>query len=85
MGGRKSRVSRSNKPSSYAKKAAKLKKHRGKTVQPVSKQKKVPTTKRGLKLDAARKAKPPEWRVSKSGRLYYENRRNRSDKPGSNI
>jgi len=83
LGKRKGRRKGGNKPSSYAKRAARLKRNRGKTVQTVSKQKRVPTTARGKKLDAARKAKPPGWRVSKSGRLYFENRSNRSDKPGS--
>lgn len=33
-------------------------------------------------LDAKRKAKPPGKRRSKSGKTYYESRRNRSDMPG---
>jgi len=70
---------------SYVKKTAKLKRSRGKTVKSVSKQKPTPTTKRGLKLDEKRKAKPPGWRVSRSGRIYFENRRNRSDLPGKRI
>jgi len=84
-GGGRKRKKGGNKPSSYTKKAAKLKRNRGKTIQTVSKQKRVPTTARGRKLDAARKAKPPGWRVSKSGRLYFENRSNRSDRPGSKV
>lgn len=32
--------------------------------------------------DRARKALPPGRRVSKTGRVYYERRKNRSDKPG---
>lgn len=35
-----------------------------------------------LKADRNRKAKPPGKRVSKSGNIYYERRRDRSDKPG---
>lgn len=30
--------------------------------------------------DIARKAKPPGWRISEGGKLYFENRRNRSDR-----
>lgn len=83
--GSKGKKKSGNKPSGYAKKAARLKRNRGKTVQIVKKQKPVPTTKRGLKLDEKRQAKPPGWRVSKSGRLYYEARRNRSDLPGRRV
>jgi len=32
-----------------------------------------------------KKALPPGWRVSRSGKLYYEARRNRSDSPRSRI
>lgn len=35
-----------------------------------------------LKADRNRKALPPGKRVSKSGNIYYERRRDRSDKPG---
>jgi hypothetical protein len=35
-----------------------------------------------IKADRNRKAKPPGKRVSKSGNVYYERRRDRSDKPG---
>ena len=35
------------------------------------------------KSDSARKAKPPGKRKSKSGKTYYESRKNRSDKKGS--
>lgn len=80
--GKKSTTSK--KVPSYVKKAAKLKRNRGKTLK-VTKQKKVPTTPRGIKLDRARPAKPPGWRVSKSGRVYFENRRNRSDESGARI
>jgi hypothetical protein len=31
------------------------------------------------KSDDARSAKKPGWRVSESGKLYFENRKNRSD------
>ena len=79
-GGRKGR----NVPS-YVKKAAKLKRNRGKVVKVVKTQKRTPTTPRGKKLDESRQAKPPGWRISKSGRLYFENRRNRSDLPGSRL
>lgn len=34
-------------------------------------------------FDSARKAKPPGKRLSKSGKVYYEHRKNRSDMPGS--
>lgn len=81
--GKKSTTSK--KAPSYVKRAARLKRNRGETVKAVSKQKKVPTTKRGMKLDAARRAKPPGWRASKSGRIYFENRSNRSDRPGSKL
>ena len=37
------------------------------------------------KKDAARKALAPGKRVSAAGNIYFENRANRSDKPGSNI
>ncbi len=82
---KKTKGKKGRKPSSYAKKAAKLKRNRGKAVQVVHKQKKTYETKRGLKQDKARKALPPGWRVSKDGELYYEDRRNRSDMPGSNV
>jgi len=35
------------------------------------------------KRDKARKAKPPGKRISKSKQVYYERRKNRSDKPGT--
>jgi hypothetical protein len=38
-----------------------------------------------LSRDYSRKALPPGWRKSKFGGIYYENRRNRSDIPGSKI
>ena len=36
-------------------------------------------------LDERRKALPSGKRVSKSGKVYWETRKNRSDKEGSNI
>lgn len=35
--------------------------------------------------DTARKAKRPGWRISATGRPYFENRRNRSDRRGSRL
>lgn len=62
----------------------KKKKYWGKTIKVVKKRRKV--KKWNIHLDAKRKrAKPPGWRVSKNGRLYFENRVNRSDKPKSKI
>jgi|GEM_PF-3345868 len=69
---------------SYLRRKARLKSSRGKTIE-VTKQKKVNQTPRGKKLDEDFKALPPGWRVSKSGHLYYEDRSNRSDKPGSRL
>jgi len=40
---------------------------------------------KSLDRDRARKALPPGKRISKSGRVYYEYRKNRSDKKGSKI
>ena len=40
------------------------------------------TPKNSLKRDNQREALPPGKRVSKSGNIYYERRRDRSDKPG---
>lgn len=70
---------------SYAKKAARLKRNRGKVVVVVEHQTPTPETPRGRKLDEDHQAKPPGWRVSVSGNLYYEDRRNRSDMPGKKI
>lgn len=36
-------------------------------------------------IDASRNALKPGKRVSKSGKIYWETRKNRSDKAGSNI
>jgi hypothetical protein len=38
-----------------------------------------------VKADRERKALPPGKRISKSGRVYWETRKNRSDLPGKNI
>jgi hypothetical protein len=43
------------------------------------------TGKTTLWLDRKLHAKLPGWRKSKSGKTYYEARRNRSDMPGSMI
>jgi hypothetical protein len=40
---------------------------------------------KSIKLDKKRKAKLPGKRVSKSGKIYYETRRNRSDIKGKRI
>jgi len=69
---------------SYLRRKSRLKSSRGKTIE-VTHQKKVYQTKRGVKLDKERKALPPGWRVSKDGHLYYEDRSNRSDRPGSRL
>ncbi len=42
-------------------------------------------TRKSIKADRQRKAKLPGWRISKSGRRYFENRKNRSDKKGKRI
>jgi len=38
-----------------------------------------------LRLDLTRKAKPPGWRLSKTGNWYMELRQNRTDKRGTNL
>lgn len=38
-----------------------------------------------VKIDAKRKALAPGKRISSSGKIYWESRKNRSDKPGKNI
>lgn len=43
------------------------------------------TGKSNLKIDKRRKALPPGKRVSKSGNVYYEYRKNRSDKKSKSI
>lgn len=35
--------------------------------------------------DASRKALPPGKRISRTGKTYWESRRNRSDLPGKNL
>lgn len=40
------------------------------------------TGKTTVKIDAKRKALAPGKRRSSAGNIYYENRKNRSDKPG---
>jgi len=42
-------------------------------------------TRKSLSRDRARKALPPGKRISKSGKVYYEYRRNRSDLKGKRI
>lgn len=37
---------------------------------------------KNILMDRKRKALPPGWRISKSGKRYYESRKNRSDMPG---
>ena len=41
--------------------------------------------KSNIKADSKRKALAPGKRISKTGNIYWETRRNRSDKPGKNI
>jgi len=36
-------------------------------------------------IDVKRKALAPGKRISKTGKIYYENRKNRSDKVGTNL
>lgn len=42
-------------------------------------------SRKSVKADRARKAMPPGNRISKSGNLYFENRKNRSDRKGSRL
>ena len=42
-------------------------------------------TRKSVAQDGARKAKPPGQRTSKTGKKYYEGRKNRSDKKGSKL
>lgn len=57
-----------------------------KTIKIKSLQKSVYTThqvgRSNLLRDAARKALPPGKRISKTGKIYYETRKNRSDLKG---
>ncbi len=43
------------------------------------------TGKTNLHFDRMQKAKLPGWRISKSGKKYFEARRNRSDRKGKMI
>ena len=43
------------------------------------------TGKSDLSLDRLLNAKPPGWRKSKKGNMYFENRKNRSDRKGKKI
>lgn len=43
------------------------------------------TGKSDLKFDKLLKAKEPGWRTSKSGKRYFEARKNRSDLKGKKI
>ena len=45
----------------------------------------VPKTRTDLLRDAARSARAPGKRVSKTGKVYWETRQNRSDKLKSNL
>lgn len=42
-------------------------------------------SRKSVKADRVRKAMRPGHRISKSGNLYFENRKNRSDKKGSKL
>jgi hypothetical protein len=42
-------------------------------------------SRKSVAQDRARKAKPPGKRISKTGKKYYESRKNRSDKKGSKL
>lgn len=43
------------------------------------------TGRTNIKRDIARKALAPGKRISKTGNIYWEGRKNRSDKPGKKI
>lgn len=58
----------------------KNKKNWGKTVKVVGKRKRVSHW--NITKDKDREAKKPGWRISRRGKIYYENRTNRSDKKG---
>lgn len=45
----------------------------------------VPKTRKDVLRDAARSARLPGKRVSKTGKVYWETRQNRSDKPKSKL
>ena len=72
---KKVKVKRPHRPKHY--KHKNLKEHRKQTLRtgkPFS-----------HKRDAERKARRPGYRRSKNGKIYYEARRNRSDRSGSRI
>ena len=45
----------------------------------------VPKTRKDILRDAARSARLPGKRLSKTGKIYWETRENRSDKRGTNL
>ncbi len=51
----------------------------------VLKERKTQTGTSDLKRDKSRKALPSGKRISRTGKIYYEARRNRSDLHGSNL
>ena len=50
-----------------------------------SKNKQTPVKKHNKRMDSKLKASLPGKRISKSGKIYYEYRANRSDKKGKRI
>jgi len=66
-------------------KAKRPKKYKKKSLSGSRKQTTMTGSKFDRKRDYSRKAKRPGYRKSKSGKVYYEARRNRSDKKGSRI
>lgn len=63
---------------------AKAKRTRAKNKKAVDMTAVYPQVGRSVKrYDVMRSAKPPGWRRSKTGRVYFENRKNRSDMPGT--
>jgi len=63
---------------------AKAKRTRAKNKKAVDMNAVYPQVGRSVKrYDVMRSAKPPGWRRSKTGRVYFENRKNRSDMPGT--
>ena len=63
---------------------AKAKRTRAANKKKADTDKVYPQTGRSIsRYDRMRSAKAPGWRVSKSGRKYFENRKNRSDVPGT--
>jgi len=63
---------------------AKAKRTRAKNKKAVDMTAVYPQVGRSIKrYDVMRSAKPPGWRRSKTGRVYFENRKNRSDMPGT--